>query len=177
MRFDTVVFTQEELISAVELGFTYIALCDNEFLIPTKPDIHYTALGCVSAGISVTPESAALCGITFDGFRPEFGDMQYAFVPWKDESLLLGGVCNGSYASSYSSFAGSYASSYASSYTSFAAFFYGWEYEYESGSFASSYSSSYFGSYAGSYMSSYRDPYAHIINPFILVNGYGIDLI
>ena len=60
-----------------------------------------------------------------------------------------------------------------------------YEYEFERGSFTSSYEASYMSSYGasysssykGSYVSLYKDPYAHIINPFILVNGYGVNLI
>ena len=183
MRFDTIVFLQQELCEAVERGCRYIAVCDNEFTLPSVPGIHYTAIGDVSAAIPLTEEAAAAAGITFDGFVPEFEAPEYAFVRWRDESLSIGGGSFGSFMSSYAS--SFLLTSFSGSYGSFGGSYFHWyeyEYEYErGGSYAGSFSGSY-GSYGGSYGSlygigSYRDPYAHIINPFILVNGYGIDLI
>ncbi len=185
MRFDTIVFSQRELCEAVGSGCRYIAVCDNEFTLPSEPDMHYTAIGDVSAAIPVTEKAAAETGITFDGFVPEFEAPapEYALVQWRDESLSIGGGSFGSFMSSYAS--SFLLTSFSGSYGSFGGSYFHWyeyEYEYERvGSYAGSFSGSY-GSFGGSHSSlygvgSYRDPYAHIINPFIFVNGYGIDLI
>lgn len=46
--FDTIVFNQEELISAIENGYCRIALCDDAFIIPDGVEIEYTLLGKAS---------------------------------------------------------------------------------------------------------------------------------
>lgn len=186
MIFECVVFTQAELSDAAERGMRVIALCDNEFLLPAVPGIKYTAIGQVKASIGISKALAREYGIGFFGFEPEFAE-EFAFVKWRDESLSLGAMPgSGSWMSSYSSYIGSYFGSFF--YSSFhGSFFYEYEYEYEYGISSGIYLSSFYGgsynlssyisSYTGLYLSSYRDPYAHVINPFVLVNGYGIDLI
>ena len=159
MEFDIVVFTQKELSAAVLHGVLNIALCDNDFILPIKENLRYIAIGNVKAEIPIGKEKALELGMTFEGFTPVF--IPGAFAPLKDEHCKIQG---------YSSYTSSYASSYIGSYHYH-------EYEFEYGSFSASYLGSYLSSYSGSYVSSYSDPYGHIINPFILVNGYGIDLI
>lgn len=171
MEFDIVVFTQKELSAAVLHGVLNIALCDNDFILPIKENLRYIAIGNVKAEIPIGKEKALELGMAFEGFTPVF--IPGAFAPLKDEHCKIQG---------YSSYMSSYVSSYASSYTSpYASSYIGsyhyHEYEFEYGSFSASYLGSYLSSYSGSYVSSYSDPYGHIINPFILVNGYGIDLI
>ena len=159
MEFDIVVFTQKELSAAVLHGVLNIALCDNDFILPIKENLRYIAIGNVKAEIPIGKEKALELGMAFEGFTPVF--IPGAFAPLKDEHCKIQG---------YSSYTSSYASSYIGSYHYH-------EYEFEYGSFSASYLGSYLSSYSGSYVSSYSDPYGHIINPFILVNGYGIDLI
>ena len=159
MEFDIVVFTQKELSAAVLHGVLNIALCDNDFILPIKENLRYIAIGNVKAEIPIGKEKALELGMTFEGFTPVF--IPGAFAPLKDEHCKIQG---------YSSYTSSYTSSYIGSYHYH-------EYEFEYGSFSASYLGSYLSSYSGSYVSSYSDPYGHIINPFILVNGYGIDLI
>ena len=189
MGFDTVVFSQRELCAAVESGLRSIALCDGEFELPLCPGIYYTGIGAVRASVRLTERAAAEAGIVFDGFFPEFEEEapELAFVPLHGVSASEDGSYSGSFASSYrlgSYFFGSYFGSYSLGSFSGSYFsLYEFEYEFETGgSYSGSYSGSYTGSYTGSFGSrygagSYIDPYAHIINPFILVNGYGIDLI
>ena len=159
MEFDIVVYTQKELSEAVLHGVLNIALCDNDFILPIKENLRYIAIGNVKAEIPIGKEKALELGMAFEGFTPVF--IPGAFAPLKDEHCKIQG---------YSSYTSSYASSYIGSYHYH-------EYEFEYGSFSASYLGSYLSSYSGSYVSSYSDPYGHIINPFILVNGYGIDLI
>lgn len=159
MEFDIVVYTQKELSEAVLHGVLNIALCDNDFILPIKENLRYIAIGNVKAEIPIGKEKALELGMAFEGFTPVF--IPGAFAPLKDEHCKIQG---------YSSYVSSYASSYIGSYHYH-------EYEFEYGSFSASYLGSYLSSYSGSYVSSYSDPYGHIINPFILVNGYGIDLI
>ena len=159
MEFDIVVFTQKELSAAVLHGVLNIALCDNDFILPIKENLRYIAIGNVKAEIPIGKEKALELGMTFEGFTPVF--IPGAFAPLKDEHCKIQG---------YSSYTSSYTSSYIGSYHYH-------EYECEYGNFSASYLGSYLSSYSGSYVSSYSDPYGHIINPFILVNGYGIDLI
>lgn len=189
MRFDSIAFTQDEL-DRLSADTEYTALCDNDFVIPTIDNRHYTALGKVNASIAMSESEAHKRNITFDGFKPRFSEEECtkenipaaAFVKWNDMSLSLGGSFASSFATSYTSFAASY-TSFGASYTSF--HMHEYEYEFERGSFTSSYGASYMSSYGasysssykGSYVSLYKDPYAHIINPFILVNGYGVNLI
>ena len=155
MEFDIVVFTQKELSAAVLHGVLNIALCDNDFILPIKENLRYIAIGNVKAEIPIGKEKALELGMAFEGFTPVF--IPGAFAPLKDEHCKIQG---------FSSYAGSYSISYIGSYSGS---YHYHEYEFEYGSFSASYS--------GSYVSSYHDPYGHIINPFILVNGYGIDLI
>lgn len=167
MEFDRVVFTQKELSAAVSQGALNIAICDNNFVLPIKENLRYISIGKVTAKIPIGKEKAQELGIVFEGFTPVF--ISGAFVPLKDEHCKIQG---------FSSYAGLYTSSYASSYTgSYSGSYHYHEYEFEYGSFSTSYLGSYLSSYSGSYVSSYSDPYGHIINPFIRVNGYGIDLI
>ena len=171
MEFDIVVFTQKELSAAVSQGALNIAICDNNFILPIKENLRYISIGKVTAEIPIEKEKAQELGIVFEGFTPVF--ISGAFVPLKDEHCKIQG-CS-SYASSYAS---SYTISYTSSYTSsYSSSYHYHENEFEYGSFSTSYLGSYLSSYSGSYVSSYSDPYGHIINPIILVNGYGIDLI
>ena len=46
--FDTIVFSQKELISAIQNGYRRIGICDNIFVIPEGTDIKYTMLGNAS---------------------------------------------------------------------------------------------------------------------------------
>lgn len=198
MSFDIVVFTQEELVYALKKGIKHIALCDGCFEIPDNSEIEYTAIGNIEATTEIPAECAVARRIIYNGFEPKCKDYEkFAFVPWRDEAMSIGGSAGTSFSSSFfSSYTSSYSSSYAGSYRTSYFGSYLYEYEYEFGvfgsyitsyttSYVSSYSGSYFrlytgsfaGSYGSSYLSSYKDPYGHIINPFIFVNGYGIDLI
>ena len=206
MGFDTVVFSQRELERAVKSGCTSAALCDGSFVLPEIPGVHYSVIGNADVSVPFTRRRAAELNITFELFEPEFaaehgeetdnGDAETvpegASVPMRVVSASFNERQNGG------SFGGSFASSYFSPYiTSFAlgsysfgsffagSYFYMYEYEFEfgRGSFGGSFAGSYrgsFGSFAsscGAVYEAYRDPYAHIINPFVLVNGYGMNLI
>ena len=202
MGFDTVVFSQRELERAVKSGCTSAALCDGSFVLPEIPGVHYSVIGNADVSAPFTRRRAAELNITFELFEPEFaaehgeetdnGDAETvpegASVPMRVVSASFNERQNGgSFASSYFS---PYITSFALGSYSFGSFFagsyfymYEYEFEFGRGSFGGSFAGSYrgsFGSFASSYgavYEAYRDPYAHIINPFVLVNGYGMNLI
>ena len=45
VMFDTIVFSQDELVSAVESGYRRIGLCDNTFTVSDGWNIEYTLIG------------------------------------------------------------------------------------------------------------------------------------
>lgn len=101
--FDVVVFTQDELIKAIQNGCDIICLCDNAFEIPAVPDKKYIALGDVTAKIECTSDESQKYKIEFCGFVPVFS-----------KTKRRDGVRYGSHSS-----INSYFSSYRASYTSF----------------------------------------------------------
>lgn len=92
MRFDIVVFTQEELAAAIHRGIQYIALCDNEFILPCKPDTHYIALGTVSAAADFSKATAVKQQITFTGFAPRFRRKSSKTIHYGEQSVPLVGT-------------------------------------------------------------------------------------
>ena len=155
MAFDIIVFSQEELLSAVNNGITSICVCDNSFILPLTEGVTYTAIGDARAVIYTDKSGADNLNITFNGFTPVFVPLSVA--------VTSRGASYGTSASSYSAsyFLGSYSTSYA--------------YGYEYGSFNSSYRTS-FGSGVSSFLTSFRTENAGG-GKCILVNGYGINLI
>ena len=147
MALDAIVFEQAGLDTAISSGCRHIALCDNSFILPPIENISYTAIGKVHARISL-PKSQTK-NISFNGFIPEFVP-ELAYVPLKSEGFSF---------ESYSSF-GSFSGSFGS-----------WSYGWGWGRGMSS------GTSFGSFASSFSGSYNHIINPFIYIKGYGIDLI
>lgn len=72
IMFDVIVFTQYELIKAVQAKHGSICLCDNVFTIPPVKNISYIALGDVTAKAECTRTEAVNNNIIFEGFEPEF---------------------------------------------------------------------------------------------------------
>jgi hypothetical protein len=185
---DTIVFTQSELNKAVDSGAVSIALCDNDFILPSVPNIHYVAIGKVTASINL--DNSEQHGIVCANFstrtkkRPKIVHISNKAVG--TASLTGGSYKLGSFSSSTGSYAssykfGSYTSSYRTSYqTSYKALY---KTSY-SGSYSSSYrlSSSYKSSFLSSFkLSSFTHKFKHKMLNFahaeISVNGYGIHLI
>lgn len=151
MALDAIVFEQAGLDTAISSGCRHIALCDNSFILSPIENISYTAIGKVHARISL-PKSQTK-NISFNGFIPEFVP-ELAYVPLKSEGFSFESY------SSLGSFYGSFSGSFGS-----------WSYGWGWGRGMSS------GTSFGSFASSFSGSYNHIINPFIYIKGYGIDLI
>ena len=174
MSFDVIVFSQNELDSAVESDTKSVCICDGGFILPLAGGVTYTAIGGARAVIYADKSDADKLGIVFDGFTPLFVPTNAAFA-----------------APSYGTSASSYASSYFMS--SFAA---SYIYRYMYGSLGASYASSYTASYRASYTASFSMSYTSSFlsaalsvpdaptdgsgeydGEVIMVNGYGINLI
>ncbi|MGN0106546.1 MAG: hypothetical protein ACI4A5_02460 [Hominilimicola sp.] len=186
MAFDIIVFSQEELESALNSGNTCIGLCDNTFALPRICNICYTAIGTVDVSVNITKEEFERMNIKCDGFEPHF--TQEKVLPFSapiQASPVSYRASVSSYLSSYfmsSYFMSSYllTSYFMTRYTT--SYMYEYEYEYETGSFASSYSTSFrssISSFLSSFLTSFRShaDSAHTENMCIMVNGYGINLI
>ncbi|MCC8169711.1 MAG: hypothetical protein LIO59_05025 [Oscillospiraceae bacterium] len=191
---DIIVFTQKELDNAINNGCTVIALCDNNFRLPSVSDIHYIAIGKITASIELDhPEDY---GIKFSNFSPKT-KKRPKIVHVENKAVGTASLSSGSYSSSYGSYLssykrGSYSSSYGSYFSSYqTSYLYSYRYNYRfnyRSSFSGSYSSSYRlgGSYRSSFASSFkltsfihsfkRGMYDYILRE-ISVNGYGIHLI
>lgn len=168
---DAIVFNNNELNSAVSAGAVSIALCDNTFVIPMQPGVHYYAIGNVSASIGMAKKDANENMIVFHDFLPEFSDVPaYANVM---HGIHPRTPVNTSFAASFStSFAASFSTSFAASFSMlFAASF--------STSFAASFSTSFGTSFATSFRTSFAQ--LHLREKYIVkeisVNGYGLNLI
>lgn len=70
--FDVIVFTQDELIKAVQVGYSSICLCDNAFTVPLVENKSYIAVGEVTVKAEFTYAEAINNNISFEGFKPEF---------------------------------------------------------------------------------------------------------
>ena len=87
MMFDVIVFTQDELIKAVQAGHNSICLCDNAFTVPPVENKSYIAVGDVTVKAKFTYEEAKNNNISFEGFEPEFLSPDFA-VMYRSSSLL-----------------------------------------------------------------------------------------
>lgn len=184
MAFDIIVYGQEELYNALEIGYTSVALCDNSFVLPLKGGINYTAIGNVTASINIDEENYNKLGICCVGFMPTLLKESAAMVKEAKQPDLYTPSFS-SYMSSYnmsSYFLTSFVTSYLYKYTGSFMTSYVYEYEYEyTGSFGSSYTTSFVSSYSTSFslnMPFFMD--AIEMEPHeecILVGGYGINLI
>lgn len=164
MAFDSIVFTQDELNSAVSAGCTAIALCDGSFDLPLSGGVTYTAIGAVEASADASREEFDALGIKCVGFEVRYTGAR---------GMAVIAPCS--------------MSSYSTSYTMSSYFMNSYRYAYElSGSFVSSYTTSYTTSYNTSYISSYTTSYQGSFSVsiaeelgecVIMVNGYGINLI
>lgn len=160
MAFDSIVFTQDELNSAVSAGCTAIALCDGSFDLPSAGGVTYTAIGAVEASAEASREEFDALGIKCVGF-----DVQYTGA----RGIAVIAPCS--------------MSSYSTSYTMSSYFMTSYRYAYELlGSFATSYTTSYNTSYTASYTTSYQSSFSSGVAEMsgecvIMVNGYGINLI
>lgn len=188
---DTIVFTQSELDKAIDSGCKSIALCDNNFILPSIPNMHYIGIGRITASIDYDiPKNY---GVICTNFTPKT-KRRHKIVNIKNKSVGIASIKNSdnknnSYISSYKM--GSYSSSYrlSSSYrASFStSFVTSYKYEYRlKTSFAGSYTSSYRLGSSFSFITSFRfmsfirsfkrKMYDYILTE-ISVNGYGIHLI
>ncbi len=135
---DAIVFTQDELLAALNGGAGDILLCDNSFHLPQNRNITYTAIGSVTASSDFA--DAADFNITCIGFSPKTKKRPKT-VHISNKAVGTASIQRGSSFSSFGSSYGSYKSSYSLSTS------------YRHGSYGSGYM---LGSYGGSYYSSYR---------------------
>ena len=192
MAFDIIVFSQEELESAIISGNTRIGLCDNTFVLPNVCNIFYTAIGAVNVSVNVTKDEFDRMNIICDGFEPNLAQEKVPLPPVPIQLPVSFTASASSYLSSYfmsSYFMSSYlmtsylmTSYFMTSYTTSYMYKYEYEYEYETGSFTSSYSTSFrssISSFLSSFLTSFRacEENAETGNVCIMVNGYGINLI
>ena len=159
---DAIVFTQDELNTAIDSGAKHIILCDNNFTLPQCKDIEFISVGKVKTSADKKKKSGK-------------------------NTLKKMSSSNSSYFSSYKP--GSYFTSYRYKTSFISSYLYNYRYEYEyrtshAGSYVTSYRllQSYnisFGS--GFKISSFLSSFNHKIYDRILkeisVNGYGIHLI
>lgn len=89
--FDIVVFSEEELLSALERGYTSVCLCDGRFVIPCRENISYSAVGKVHAMVLCCEADADALNIRFKNFTPQFGNI--SVVPYRSGSGSGGMHC------------------------------------------------------------------------------------
>lgn len=135
---DAIVFTQDELLAALNADAEDILLCDNNFHLPPKRNITYTAIGHVTAWADFS--DAADFNITCIGFSPKTKKRPKT-VHISNKAIGTASIQQGSSFSSFGSGYGSYNSSYRLSAS------------YRHGSYGSGYMLT---SYGGSYSTNYR---------------------
>lgn len=110
MTFDTIAFTQDELDNALNLGYTSIGLCDNNFILPQIADVTYISIGEISAKAKFKKSDMKTHNINCIGFMPTF--VPQIFNHTSNLSSLSSYITSYQYEYEYE-----YQTSYSSSYT------------------------------------------------------------
>lgn len=118
MTFDTIAFTQDELDDALNLGYTSIGLCDNNFTLPQIADVTYISIGKISAKAKFKKSDMKIHNINCIGFLPIFAPQIFNHTsnPSSLSSYITSYQYEYEYQTSYSSYTTSMQSSFATSF-------------------------------------------------------------